>query len=180
VIPHPEPRQRGPQAIRLAESLPFLVPHYDYDRRPFRSRVAILPATEYSEKLSNLLWDGLKLFNLNVAGKSVVLKPNLGDYIPGAEINTHPMLIVATAECFRRLGAKRVIVAEGPGHQRDTHLVLRATGLAHQLKEQRIPFVDLNRDEVTKVRLRADYSPSSICGSRALCSVLTSSCRCPR
>jgi uncharacterized protein (DUF362 family) len=145
-------------AARTASSLPFLVPRYDHDRRPARSRVAILHVTEYSEKLSGVLWDGLKLFNLDVARKSVLLKPNLVDYIPGAEINTHPLLIAAAAECFRRLGAERVTVAEGPGHQRDTQLVLQATGLQQILSEQRIRFVDLNRDEVVKVRLRADYS----------------------
>jgi len=145
-------------ATSAAASLPFLVPRYDRDRRPTGSRVAILPATEYSEKLSGALWEGLELFNLDVAGKSVLLKPNLVDYIPGAEINTHPLLVTAAAEAFHRLGAKRVTVAEGPGHQRDTQLVLRATGLEQHLKEQRIPFVDLNRDEVVKIRLRADYS----------------------
>jgi uncharacterized protein (DUF362 family) len=145
-------------ASGAATSLPFLLPRYDRDRRPALSRVAILPATEYSEKLAVILWEGLKLFNLDVAGKSVLLKPNLVDYIPEAEINTHPILIIAAADCFRRLGVKRVIVAEGPGHQRDTQLVLQATGLAQHLKEQGIPFVDLNRDEVAKVRLRADYS----------------------
>ncbi len=142
----------------VAESIPFLVPRNPCHRQPARSRIAILPASEYSEKLLDLLWDGLKLFKLNVTGKCVLLKPNLVDHIPGVPINTHPLLIVAAAECFRRLGAKRVIVAEGPGHQRDTDLVLRATGLALQLKERRIPIVDLNRDEVAKVRLRADYS----------------------
>jgi len=145
-------------AAGVGTSLPFLVPRYDRDRRPACSRVAILPVAEYSEKLSGSLWEGLELFNLNVTGKSVLLKPNLVDYIPGAGINTHPLLIVGAAECFRRLGAKRVTVAEGPGHQRDTQLVLQATGLEQHLKEQRIPFVDLNRDEVVKVRLRADYS----------------------
>jgi uncharacterized protein (DUF362 family) len=145
-------------AAGTASSLPFLVPRYDYDRRPPRSRVAILPATQYSEKLTSVLWDGLKLFNLDVTGKSVLLKPNLVDYIPDAEINTHPLLIAVAADCFRRLGAKRVTVAEGPGHQRDTQLVLCATGLEQILSEQQIPFVDLNRDEVVKIRLRADYS----------------------
>ncbi len=145
-------------ATRIANSLPFLVPRFDRDRRPERSRVAILPATEYSEKLAEVLWDGLNLFNLNVAGKSVLLKPNLVDFIPGAPINTDPLLIVAAVECFRRLGAKRVTVAEGPGHQRDTQLVLQMSGLAQHLREQRIPFVDLNRDDVSKVRLRANYS----------------------
>jgi len=145
-------------AAGAATSLPFLVPRYDRDRRPPRSRVAVLPASEYSEKLAALLWEGLKLFNLDVGGKSVLLKPNLVDYVPGTEINTHPLLIIAAAECFQRLGAKRVTVAEGPGHQRDTQLVLRATGLERLLREQHIPFVDLNRDEVVKVHLRADYS----------------------
>jgi len=145
-------------AAGAATSLPFLVPRYDHDRRPARSRVAILPATEYSEKLCGVLWEGLRLFNLNVAGSSVLLKPNLVDYVPGAEINTHPLLIAAAAECFRRLGARQVTVAEGPGHQRDTELVLRATGLEQQLKEQRLPFVDLNRDEVVATHLRAGYS----------------------
>ena len=146
------------RARGAASSLPFLVPRYDQDRRPARSRVAILRATEYSDKVAGVLWEGLKLFNLNVTGKSVLLKPNLVDYIPGAAVNTHPLLVVAAAEGFRRLGAKRVIVAEGPGHQRDTQLVLQMSGLAQHLKEQRIPFVDLNRDDVVKVRLRADYS----------------------
>src|SRR5438094_3919397 len=132
----------------VAASLPFFVPRYDRDRRPARSRVAVLPASEYSEKLAALLWEGLKLFNLDVAGKSILLKPNLVDYIPGAEINTHPLLVIAAAECFRRLGAKRVTVGEGPGHQRDTELVLRANGLDQYVKEQGITFVDINRHRV--------------------------------
>jgi uncharacterized protein (DUF362 family) len=145
-------------AAGAATSLPFLVPRYDRDRRPQRSRVAILPASDYSEKLSGLLWEGLKLFHLPVAGKTVLLKPNLVDYISDVQINTHPSLVIAAVGCFHRLGARRVIVAEGPGHQRDTQLVLRATGLEQLLREHRIPFVDLNRDDVVKVPLRADYS----------------------
>jgi uncharacterized protein (DUF362 family) len=145
-------------AAGAATSLPFLVPRYDRDRRPASSRVAILPVGEYSEKLEGLLWEGLKLFHLQVAGKSILLKPNLVDYIPGAEINTHPLLVIAAVECFRRSGAKRVIVAEGPGHLRDTQLVLRATGLEQLLREHQIRFVDLNRDEVIKIPLRSDYS----------------------
>jgi uncharacterized protein (DUF362 family) len=145
-------------AAGAATSLPFLVPRYDRDRRPQRSRVAILPASEYSEKLSDLLWKGLKLFHVRIADRIVLLKPNLVDYIPGAEINTHSLLVMAAVECFRRLGARRVTVAEGPGHQRDTQLVLQATGLEQLLREYRIPFADLNRDDVAQVPLRADYS----------------------
>src|SRR5262249_18991311 len=71
-------------AAGAATSLSFLVPRYDHDRRPARSRVAILPAIEYSDKLCGVLWEGLRLFRLSVAGKSVLLKPNLVDYISGA------------------------------------------------------------------------------------------------
>ena len=102
--------------------------------------------------------DGLRPFNLDVRGKRVLLKPNLVDYIPGAEINTHPSLVVAAAECFRRLDALEVIVGEGPGHQRDTELVLMESGFADQLREHRIPFVDLNRHELIKAKLRATYT----------------------
>jgi uncharacterized protein (DUF362 family) len=145
-------------AAQAAVSLPFLLPRYDKDRRPPRSRVAILPASQYSEKLVGLLWQGLGLFSLNIKGKSVLLKPNVVDYIPGAEINTNPLLIVAAAECFRRLGARQVIVGEGPGHQRDTQLLLAESGLGSLLKEQKIAFVDLNRDDLAKIELRTDYS----------------------
>jgi len=64
----------------------------------------------------------------------------------------------AAARCFLRLGASRVVVGEGPGHQRDTELVMHAAGVDHILCEPRIQFVDLNRDEVVKVPLKANYS----------------------
>jgi uncharacterized protein (DUF362 family) len=57
-----------------------------------------------------------------------------------------------------KLGAKSVVVGEGPRHQRDTYLVLAESGLATQLRSQEIIFVDLNRDELFKVPLRATYT----------------------
>jgi uncharacterized protein (DUF362 family) len=138
--------------------LPFLLPKYDEVRRPRRSRVAILAADSYSQNLEQFLIEGLRLFNLDLCGKRVLLKPNLVDYIPGAEINTHPSLVVAAAECFRRLGAFEVCVGEGPGHQRDTELVLMESGFADKLREHQIPFVDLNRHELIKTKLRATYT----------------------
>jgi len=82
----------------------------------------------------------------------------LVDYIPGNAINTHPLLVLAAAESFRRLGAKSVLVAEGPGHQRDTHLVLSQSGHEQCLKGEKIRFVDLNRDELIRTPLRAGYT----------------------
>ena len=137
---------------------PFLLPKYHFDRRPKRSRVAVLHVQQYSQELDQILTAGLRLFPINVRGKTVVLKPNLVDYIPGNAINTHPLLVLAAAESFRRLGAKSVLVAEGPGHQRDTRLVLSQSGYQHCLRDERIRFVDLNRDELIRTPLRANYT----------------------
>jgi uncharacterized protein (DUF362 family) len=113
---------------------------------------------DYVQSIQDSVRRGLQLFPLDVKGKTVVLKPNLVDYIPGNAINTHPILVVAAAECLRELGAKQVMVAEGPGHQRDTKLELFESGYDSLLRENGICFVDLNRDELAPVNLSADYS----------------------
>src|SRR3989454_10292133 len=131
---------------------------YSRDFRPKTSRVAVLNADQYSDKLDQLVLDGLRLFNLNVRGKSVLLKPNIVECIPGKPVNTDAQLIVAAAEAFLRLAAASVTVGEGPGHHRDTDLLLYETRLGDQLAHRKIAFVDLNRDELIKTRLQADYS----------------------
>ena len=92
-----------------------------------------------------------------VSGKSVLLKPNLVE--PSRQsphINTHPALVCATAEVFRSLGAREVFVAEGQGHCRDSDWVLDESGLGRALAEAKLPFVDLNHEDVffTANRLR--------------------------
>ena len=128
------------------------------DRRKPVSRVAILRQDSYDGQLDRVLLEGLRLFQLDLRGKTVLLKPNLVEYVPGREVNTNPRLVGAAAEAFLALGAKSVLVSEGPGHQRDTMLVLVETGLETVLRERRLRFVDLNRDEVVKVRLRTRFS----------------------
>jgi len=81
-------------------------------RRPL-SAVAVLNAAEYSESIEALLLDGLRLFRLQVLGRSILLKPNLVEDLPGP-VNTNSALIGAAARCFLRLGAVRVVIAEGP------------------------------------------------------------------
>src|SRR5262252_2768858 len=131
---------------------------YARDLRPKRSCVAILHVDQYSDKLDKLIYEGVRLFNPNVRGKSILLKPNIVEYIPGRPVNTDTQLIGAAAEAFLRLDAASVTVGEGPGHHRDTDLLLYETGLADQLARRHIPFVDLNRDELIKTRLQANYS----------------------
>src|SRR5437016_9784805 len=131
---------------------------YSRDLRPKRSRVAILHTDQYSDKLDELVYDGLRLFNLDVRRKSVLLKPNIVQYIPGRPVNTDTHLIGAAAEAFLRLDAASVTVGEGPGHHRDTDLLLYETGLGNQLAQRKIGFVDLNRDDLIKTKLQANYS----------------------
>jgi len=145
-------------ATGVSASAPFFRPRYRIDRRPRRSRVALLRLEDYTRPMDELLYQGLCLFPLKVQGKTVLLKPNLVDYIPGNAINTHQRLVVASAEAFRRLGARKVVVGEGAGHQRDTQLVLSESSYEQELTLARIPFVDLNRDEVQRRPLDASYT----------------------
>src|SRR5664279_1000822 len=102
-------------------------------------RVAILSAEHYSEHLTNLVLSGLREFRLfTLREKTVLLTPNLVEYIAGVDVNTNPLLIGAAAEAFLKLGVPSVVVGEGPGHQRDTYLVLAESGLGARLRSQRI------------------------------------------
>ena len=145
-------------AAGASVSAPFFLPKYHSDRRPRRSRVAVLHVEQYSQQIDQILAEGLRLFPINVRGKAVVLKPTLVDYLPGNAINTHPLVVLAAAESFRRMGARSVVVAEGPGHQRDTQLVLSQSGYQVSLRNEKIRFVDLNRDELIRTPLRASYT----------------------
>ena len=65
---------------------------------------------------------------LNVRGKRIVLKPNLVEFDPHTAINTHPLVVHAAYEAFRKLGAAEVKIAEGPGHRRATLDLADAAG----------------------------------------------------
>jgi uncharacterized protein (DUF362 family) len=74
-------------------------------------------------------------------------------------VNTHPALVAAAIEAFRRAGAREVIVAEGPGHYRDTEHLLTATGLHAVLRAHRTRYVDLNHDEARLLATGSHYTP---------------------
>ena len=87
-----------------------------------------------------------------IRGKRIVLKPNLVETARDRpHINTHPAVIVAAAEVFRKMDAAEVIVAEGQGHRRDSMIVLDESGMGKALEEAQLPFVDLNHDDVAAV-----------------------------
>jgi uncharacterized protein (DUF362 family) len=113
--------------------------------------VAVLPAPDYDGRLLDVVRQGLELLALDVRGKRVVLKPNLVEFDPASAINTSPALIAATVEVLRSRGAGEVLVAEGPGHRRDTEYVVTASGLGDLLRQTRASYVDLNGDRVRSV-----------------------------
>lgn len=127
-------------------------------RKPERSHVAILAAKSYDVALTDVVIRGLKLFPLNVQGKTVVLKPNLVEYDPSGVINTHPAVIAAAIEAFRSLGAREIFVAEGPGHRRDNEYLLTASGLYPILKDYRARYVDLDNDDVQPFTVNSHFT----------------------
>ena len=73
-------------------------------------------------------------------------------------MNTNPAVVAAAIAAFRSVGAKDVVVAEGPGHCRDTELLLESSDLEHAITSERSRFVDLNLDTAHGVRLPANYT----------------------
>ena len=128
-----------------------------WKRREHGQRAAVFvgKAASYDADLVSLISRGLKELGIArqvVRGKRVLLKPNLVETAIGqSHINTHPAVVVAAAETFRRLDARDVIVAEGQGHRRDSWLVLDESGMGAALAEAGLEFVDLNHDEVEPV-----------------------------
>jgi len=125
--------------------------------RPALPRVSIVRAG-YTQSLYDTVRRLLVDHRLNVRGKRVVIKPNLVEFDPGTTINTHPMLVHATFEGFRSLGAADVRIAEGPGHRRVTLDLAQAAGYFETIPQFEDYFTDLNLDDVSQVLLRDPFS----------------------
>ncbi|HEX4143650.1 MAG TPA: DUF362 domain-containing protein [Pirellulales bacterium] len=136
------------------------------------ARVFISRGQRYDGPLERTIADGLLAAGIDpraMMGKRVLLKPNLVEpnrAIP--HMTTHPAMIVAAAEVFRRWGAQ-VNVGEGPGHMRDTEMALIESGVQEQLDSAALPFADLNYEEVAWIRnggraskLDGFYFPQSV------------------
>lgn len=130
----------------------------DAYRKPATSRVAILEARSYQTSLEDIIRHGIHLFKLDLKGKRIVLKPNLVEFDPKGVINTHPAVIEAAIASFRSLGAREVVVAEGPGHRRDNEYLLTASGIYDVINEHRVHYVDLNTDDVRRTKLRSSFT----------------------
>ncbi len=127
-----------------------------------RSEAFIAPAADYSVDLVAPISAALQELGVSraeIRGKRVLLKPNLVETSIGhAHINTHPAVVIAAAEAFRRLDAAEVLVAEGQGHRRDSWSVLEESGLRPALAGAGLRFRDLNHDDVERLPNRGGWT----------------------
>ncbi len=131
-----------------------------------RAHVFVGKAGSYEEDLRTIIERGFQELGVSTAdirGKNILLKPNLVEtHVESAHINTHPLVVRAAIEAFLSLGAREVVVGEGPGHRRDVLQILEESGLGPILHEDRIPFVDLNEQTGYAVKNRGEWTALSI------------------
>jgi uncharacterized protein (DUF362 family) len=116
------------------------------------SQVTIVRAPAYDGRIYDAVRRLLEEHGPDVRGRGVVLKPNLVEFEPRDAINTHPLLVHAVYEGFRALGAASVRIAEGPGHRRNTLDLAEEAGYFAAVPCFEDVFVDLNLDDVARVR----------------------------
>lgn len=148
-------------------------------KRTGRSLVGILECPSYEEDIFKAIKPFLASLNLpNLTGKTVVIKPNMVEFHPISPITTNPAAILAAIELADYLGAKEIIIGEGPGHMRDTEFLLQASGIGALCKKHKLRYVDLNLDELEKVenidgfsKMKTFYLPKTIMEADAVISV---------
>ena len=136
----------GAAGVAMGSAL-LLVPRRFF-RMPQHAQAFVAQVDDYQRDIADAITRGIRELGVSpeeLKGKRILLKPNLVETASGApHINTHPLVLRGAVEAFLKLGASTVVVAEGPGHRRDTLAVFEESGLADVLTEDRIPFHDLN------------------------------------
>jgi len=122
------------------------------------STVSIVRVPAYDQGVYDTMRRLLAEHRLDVRGRSVLLKPNLVEFEPESSINTHPILVHAALEAFRSMGASKVLIAEGPGHRRNTLDLADAAGYFKIVPGFEDLFVDLNLDDVARIRPNRQFS----------------------
>lgn len=109
----------------------------DWTENGLREDVFITGVQNYQQDTKSIMLCGFKELGIHSAairGKKILLKPNIVEqHAQSPHIYTHPLVVRGATEAFLSLGARSVFVAEGPGHCRDTLLVLEESGFADVL-----------------------------------------------
>ena len=163
----------------VVDKLPQPTERQKAGRRTGHSCVGIFKANSYDDDLFAIIKKNLPALKISdFKNKSVVLKPNMVECPIGKPATTHPAVLKAVIKLIEYLGAKQIVVAEAPGHMRDTEYILEMTGIGLACKEMKIPFVDLNLDDLTKVHISEPfcglnhfYLPSTIAEADAVVNV---------
>jgi uncharacterized protein (DUF362 family) len=144
-------------------------------------QVAIVSCPSYDdEKIMNAINLGWQKTNHpNVKNKKVVIKPNLVEFSVKRPINTDVRLVKALVRLLQKLGAKEIIIAEGPGHRRDTEAVWKKAGYFDLKNEFDIPLIDLNYDDLQVINtvsykdslIKKLYLPKTILSADVIISV---------
>jgi uncharacterized protein (DUF362 family) len=171
-LPRPEFSRRawllGGSGVAAALVGAGLIHHY----RKEKTSVFIAKNQSYDGNLITTIRDGLAACGVSaeaISGKRVLLKPNMVEPIrQSPHMTTHPAVLLAVAEVFRAWGAS-VTVGEGPGHLRDTDLALAESGIGEALDTARLPFADLNYQDVAwtknagrRSKLKGFYFPQAV------------------
>jgi len=127
-----------------------------------RAAVFLASGQHYDGPLVETIRDGLLATGFDkewVRGRSVLLKPNMVEPArKSPHMTTNPAIVRAVTEVFRGWDA-RVKVGEAPGHVRDTEMALVESSLGEALDADKIPFADLNYEEVRWVKNESRVSP---------------------
>ncbi len=124
------------------------------------ARVALAAVASYDADLLSAiraLWRDADAPDLQNA--RVVVKPNLVDFVPARPCFTMSQVTEALLQFLREeVRVKSVVVAEGMTFRRDPHAILIETGYREMLERQRVEFVDLNYDDLVRIKLRGGYA----------------------
>jgi uncharacterized protein (DUF362 family) len=148
-----------------SSALALGLPLYSSYENGFRSETFIARVRDYQADISWIVRAGFQELGVSAAeikGKKILLKPNLVEpHTEKPHINTHPLFVRGVAEAFLHLGAAKVYIAEGTGHCRDTIYILEESGFSEIIKEDRLPFVDLNYDAIFEKSNAGKYTKCS-------------------
>lgn len=128
-------------------------------RRQGRSTVGIIQCPSYQDDIFQAIKPHIDKLGLpDLKGKHVVLKPNIVEFHPGHPITTNPAALLAAVQLVDYLGAKEITIGEGPGHMRDTQMLLENSGIGKMLAQHKLRFVDLNLDDLERLEVSDSFA----------------------
>jgi uncharacterized protein (DUF362 family) len=151
-----------------------------FRQTPQASSVNIASVREYGTNIAIYMDRQYESFcnQVPLKGRRVIIKVNLVDFQRGRAIHTHPMVVASALELCRKWKVADVAVAEGSGFNRNTEQLVASSGLGEILSHFRVPFVDLNHDELVKVSNKGRltgldqlYMARTVAGAEVLISI---------